>query len=147
MASKITYIKTEDFETRRVLGSSNSECTLNNLFFRKSDAFSHHQIQEVLDICNKYNGFNINTLVVKSQDILTIWIEEKSKNTQFESSENKHQEANRQTQFVNQPLPTKKVTKKYRGQVYEEEVVDWAAVQQMSQQNKPTRKYRGQYID
>ncbi len=148
MASKITYIKTEDFETRRVLGSSSSECTLNNLLFRKSDAFDHHQIKEVLDICNKYNGFNINTLVVKSQDILTIWIEEKSKNTQsLESPENKHQEANRQIQSVNQPLPTKKVTKKYRGQEYEEEVVDWAAVQEMSQQNKPPQKYRGQYID
>ncbi len=148
MASKITYIKTEDFETRRVLGSSSSECTLNSLFFRKSDAFGYHQIKEVLEICNKYNGFNINTLVVKGQDSLTIWIEEKSKNTQSsQSPENKHPEANRQTQPVNQSLPTRKVTKKYRGQEYEEEVIDWAAVQQMSQQNKPPQKYRGQYID
>ena len=45
-----------------------------------------------------------------------------------------------------QSLPTKTITKRYRGQEYEEVVIDWAAVQQ-NQQNKPRRKYRGQYID
>ncbi|MEO1673086.1 MAG: hypothetical protein AAFR77_20300 [Cyanobacteria bacterium J06631_2] len=44
-------------------------------------------------------------------------------------------------------MPTKVVTKRYRGQVYEETVVDWAAVKQMPTMDKSRRKYRGNYID
>ena len=44
------------------------------------------------------------------------------------------------------PLPTKTVVKKYRGQEYQETIVDWTALQQIDRQ-KPRRKYRGQYID
>lgn len=45
-------------------------------------------------------------------------------------------------------VPTKKVIRQYRGQTYEVEVPDYSAMQQASQnQQKPRRKYRGQYID
>ena len=104
----------------------------------------------MLDICKKYKESNLKTLIVRSQDIYTIWIEEKSKTASsqtMEAPENRKQKANIQTQPNNQPIPTKKEIKKYRGQVYEEEVVDWAVVQQMNQQNNPRCKYRGQYID
>ena len=143
MPGKIIYFKTEEFNQRGEFNQFASECKINNLMFRKGDAFKHHEIKRVLDTCNKYNGFDVNTLIVKGEDDLTIWIEEKSKRLAFEDSDNK---IAAQPETNPQSLPTKTVTKRYRGQVYEETVVDWAAVQQLNQQ-KPRRKYRGQYID
>ena len=149
MPGKNIYLSLDDFEEQRVLEPSGLECTINNLVFRKGDTVEHSRIKEILDKCKKYNGFNINTLVIKSKSYLTIWIEEKSK-------EKKKQVANSPVespantpivpQFNHAGLPLKTITKKYRGQVYEETVVDWAAVGQQPS-NKPRRKYRGQYID
>ena len=46
-------------------------------------------------------------------------------------------------------IPTKKVVRRYRGQTYEVEVPDYTTLMQLAQhnQNKPRRKYRGQYVD
>lgn len=99
-------------------------------------------MKDALNICKKYHNININTLIVKDKEQLTIWIEEKS----IIESENRINESQGEA-ATNDRLPTKKVTKRYRGQVYEETVVDWSAVQQLDRQNKPARKYRGQYID
>ena len=145
MAVKITYFKKEDFLQQGEFNQFASECKINNLAFRKGDTLKNHEIKQVLDICNKYNGFDINTLIVKGEDDLTIWIEEKSQRTASQDSDNSSEIA-APPSAAQQPLPTKTVTKRYRGQVYEETVVDWAAVQQLNQQ-KPRRKYRGQYID
>ena len=145
MAAKITYFKTEDFNHRGAFDRFHSECKLDNLVFRKGDTLKHYEIKQVLDTCNKYNSFNINTLIVKGEEDLTIWIEQKSQRSVTSERTNKLEETP-QAAAAAQALPTKVVTKKYRGQVYEETVVDWAAVQQM---NKDTvrRKYRGNYID
>lgn len=145
MAGKITYFKTEEFDQRGEFNQHSSECKINNLFFRKGNTLGHHEIKQVLDTCNKYNNFDINTLIVKGENDLTIWIEEKSKRSAAQDSQD-HPAAS-QPQANRQSAPTKTVTKRYRGQVYEEEVVDWAAMQQMNQPDKARRKYRGQYID
>lgn len=145
MAVKITYFKTEEFYQLGVFNQHRTECKLNELVFIKGDTLGHHEIKQVLDTCNKYNSFDINTLIIKGEDDLTVWIEEKSKRSTSQNNQN--------SQVVSQPvenkqsIPTKTVTKRYRGQVYQEEVVDWEAMQQMDQQEKPRRKYRGQYID
>lgn len=144
MAAKITYLKTEDFEQQGVFNHLGSECEINNLFFRKGDTLRDYEIKQVLDICNKYHKFDINTLIIKGEQELTIWIEEKSKRIASKSTQNN--QVPQQYQVNKQSLPTKTITKKYRGQVYEEVVVDWAAVPQKTQP-KPRRKYRGQYID
>lgn len=150
MAGKTTYLKIEEFNDQASCTQSDSTCAINGLIFRQGEALEDHKIKEVLDICNKYSNFNINTLIVNSQGILTIWIEEKSESSStqdMETQEIKDNKAKIESQPNHQSVPTKKVIKRYRGQVYEEEVVDWAAMQQMNQQNKPRRKYRGQYID
>lgn len=150
MTGKTTYLTTEEFNDQALLNQIDSECTLNNLIFKKGDILEHHRIKEVLDICNKYNNFNINTLIVNSQEILTIWIEEKSQASPDQAIKTQVDQDSQEkiaSLPTNQSIPTKKVTKRYRGQVYEEEVVDWGAMQQMNQQNKSRRKYRGQYID
>ena len=150
MSGKNTYLNISDFTDRGFFNSSGLECTIDNVFFRKGDTLEHHQIKQVLDTCKQYNASNINTLIVKEQKTLTIWIADKSSSNQSQSAELK----DREQDIVSSPklegdraLPTKTITKRYRGQIYEETVIDWSAVQQMSQPNKPRRKYRGQYID
>jgi len=153
MPGKTTYLTISDFTERGVIDSSGLEYNLNNFSFRKGDSLGHHQIKEILDTCKKYHNIDINTLIVKDEKNLTLWIEEKSKRvaSQPVESSNDEEESAVETPANNQ-LPTKTVTKRYRGQVYEETVVDWAAVQQLNQQEKPRqeksrRKYRGRYID
>ena len=146
MVSKITYLKTEDFNHRGVFNRFHSECKLDDLVFRKGNTLKHHEIKQVLDTCNKYNSFNINTLIVKGEENLTIWIEQKSQRSIAPERTNKLEETP-QAAAAAQALPTKVVTKRYRGQVYEETVVDWAAVQQMKHKDTARRKYRGNYID
>ncbi|MEM8721347.1 MAG: hypothetical protein AAGE84_18965 [Cyanobacteria bacterium P01_G01_bin.39] len=145
MAANITYFKIDQFKHKGEFDQYGSECKINELFFRKGDTLAHQEIKQVLDTCNKYKKFDVNTLIVKGEHDLTIWIEEKSKR----STAIFDQDTQTTSQIVSnsQSLPTKTVTKTYRGQVYEEEVVDWAAVQQAGQPNKLRRKYRGQYID
>lgn len=143
MPGKSTYLTADDFTEKSVLEPSGFECTINNSYFRKGDSLNNQKIKEVLSICQKYHSLNINTLIIKDQEILTIWIENMSDKSNIESKENRVDESQVQN---NQSLPTKTVTKRYRGQVYEETVIDWSAVEQ-AKQNKPPRKYRGQYID
>ncbi len=145
MPGKIIYLSNDDFKSQGIFDLTGSECILDNLFFRKGDSLKHQQVRETLDLCKKYNDFNINTLIVKCQGSLTIWIEEKAKNAAnqpVKSSENQPVKS----PVKERSLPTKTVTKKYRGRVYEETVIDWLGVQQI-QHNKPRRKYRGQYVD
>ena len=145
MAAKITYFKAEDFNKRGTFNQFYSECRLDDLSFRRGDTLKHHEIKQVLDTCNKYNNFNINTLIVREKENLTIWIEQKS---QPQATPDKASNLNKtQTASMQQPLPTKVVTKKYRGRVYEETVVDWAAVQQIQKKDTVRRKYRGNYVD
>ena len=93
--------------------------------------------------CNIY----FNTLIIRGEDDLTIWIEDKSQRSSSQDNNDNSVIANPpKTTTTQQSLPTKTVARRYRGQVYEETVVDWEAVQQLDQQ-KPRRKYRGQYID
>ncbi len=142
MAGKITYFNTEEFNQQGVFNHLGSECKINDLVFRKGSTLAHLEIKQVLDTCNKYSNFDINTLIVKSEDDLTIWIEEKSQRPISQDNQ-----VTPPPQTNQQSMPTKTVTKRYRGQVYEETVVDWAAIQQTNQQGKPRRKYRGQYVD
>lgn len=147
MAGKITYFTVEDFEKRGVFSDSGSKCTVNNAVFRKGDVFADIEIKKVLDTCNKYNNFGVDTLIVKKENELTIWIQEElsASNKPNNSIQDRNHPASTQPQ-TNQSLPTKTVVKRYRGREYEETVVDWAAVQQVDRQ-QPRRKYRGQYID
>ena len=144
MAGITTYFTVENFTQKGVFSDSGLS-TIDNVVFRKGDTFRDFEIKKVLDICNKYNNFGVNTLIVKKQNELTIWIEEFSVSNKSSNSEDLNHLASTQPQ-TNQPVPTKTVVKRYRGREYEETVVDGAALQQMNQQ-KPRRKYRGQYVD
>lgn len=156
MTGKITYFKAEDFNRRGAFNQFYSECQLDNTAFRKGDVLKHEEIQLVLDTCKKYNNFGTNTLIVKDETTLTIWIEQISQRPASSDSNPIPSPAASNSDSSPQPsLPTKTVTKRYRGQVYEETVVDWAAVAMQKQgintgkinTGKQRRKYRGNYID
>lgn len=66
---------------------------------------------------------------------------------EVEVTDNSAQSAEQQ-QAAAPKIPTKKVIRQYRGQTYEVEVPDYSAIQNLAaNQQKPRRKYRGQYID
>lgn len=171
MAGTTRYFTTKNFTLEGVFDEFGLEYTINNLVYRKSASLEFHKLTEVFNICKEYNDFGINILVVRGKEHLTIWIEDKSKSYRSKNEEiNNKQTVVPHSQSVStnevvkkyrgqeyegekiiisnhQSVPTKKVVKKYRGRVYEEEVVDWSKMQPINQQNKPPRKYRGQYID
>ena len=149
MPARTTSFTVKDFEQRGVFNQSDSECQIDDLLFRKSSVYENKEIKQVLDICKKHNSLGFNILVVRSMSDLTIWVEKKS-----QPSAKKDRPPADKTQTDSQAtpsLPTKTITKKYRGQVYEETVVDWAAVAMQKQgtqtEGKVRRKYRGNYID
>ena len=144
MSSKITYFKTERFIKEGMFDQTGSKCTIKGLVFRKGDTLAHHEVEQVIKSCNQYRDRDINTIIVKDENDLTIWIEETLTSSKLQNS--KHSDMETPSQVDPRSLPTKTVIKKYRGQEYEETVVDWAAMQQINQ-SKPRRKYRGQYID
>ena len=90
------------------------------------------QSKQILNILEKYTRWEITSDRLMSD------------NPKKQASEQ-----NNQTTSVNK-LPTKKVIRRYRGQVYEEEVIDYAKVKQLGlnlNKQKTRKKYRGQYID
>ena len=148
MAGKITYLNKEEFLQQGEFDQFATECKLDGLVFRRGDTSKPHEIKQVLDTCNKYNKFDTNTLIIKGDNELTVWVEEKSqRSATFPQAESAPQASVPPPATNQQGLPTKTVTKRYRGQVYEETVVDWAAVQLMQQQQKQPRKYRGQDVN
>ncbi|MEL6437735.1 MAG: hypothetical protein AAFQ80_00565 [Cyanobacteria bacterium J06621_8] len=138
MVEKITYLKVEEFNHQGEFNHHGSECRINSLVFRKGNTMGHHEIKQVLDICNKYQNFDTHTLIIRGEKELTVWIEDKAQRPVTQAATDIS---------ASQSFSTKTVTRRYRGQVYEETVVDYAALQQNNQENKPRRKYRGKYID
>ena len=149
MPGKIIYLNQEDFNQRGVFNQFHSECELDGSAFRKNDTFKHQEIKQVLETCKKYNNFGVNTLMIKSESDLTIWIEQISQRAT--NSDLPTAASQTDAPASQQALPTKTVTKRYRGQVYEETVVDWAAVAMQNKslptEGKQRRKYRGNYVD
>lgn len=145
MPSKTSYFKTERFLKEATFDRSGLKCVIKNRIFKKDDSWTHDESEKVINLCSQYRNNEIDTLVVKGKNDLTVWIEDKS-TAAIESPNQVASIADRQSLTDPQALPTKTIIKKYRGREYEETVVDWAAVQQI-QQPKPRRKYRGQYVD
>ena len=145
MTGTTTYLESKELVQKGTFNKSGSEYTLDNMVFRKSKTWNDGDIEQAKDACNKYHKFDLSTLIVKEENKLTIWIEKKSSITA--SIKKTEPQETIQIQEDRQPIPTKTITKKYRGQEYEQVVVDSAAIQQTDLENKPRRKYRGQYID
>ena len=176
MAGQIKYFTKENFARQGIFNEFHSECKINNLHWKRGDTYRHQEIKAVLNLCKKFNQREFDTIIVRSEADLTIWIEDKSQTrnllddssdrTQTNSAAPEAAQQQLPTKTVTrryrgqtyeetdstapeaaqQQLPTKTVTRRYRGQTYEETVIDWAAVQQANVA-KPRRKYRGQYVD
>ncbi len=148
MTVRTAYLKKDHFVEKANFDGSGEKCILNDLVFKKGDTLEKHELKTAITRSKQYNYKKLNTIVVRGKKDITLWIEDKSStSSQIERELNSPIESNPQP--TNQSLPTKTVTEKYRGREYQKVVVDWAAVQQINQlnQQKPRRKYRGQYID
>ena len=145
--ARTTYFAVEDLTQQGAFNDSGSKCAIDNIIFRKGDTFADIEIKQVLDTCNKYNNSGVNTLIVKKENELTIWIEDSAFDKHSDSSEDLNHSASTRSQ--SDRLPTKTVVKRYRGRIYQETVVDRAAIQQTDRADpqKSRRKYRGRYID
>lgn len=76
-----TYLEFKELDQKGTFNKSGSEYTLDNIVFRKSKTWNSGEIEQAKDACNKYHRFDLNTLIVKEENKLTIWIEKKSSTT------------------------------------------------------------------
>ena len=128
--------------------------------FNKKFTFSLEMQERAIKYCQKFAAKKIKSLLVKGEYGITVWIE--TQNSNFKeikleslppteiikpSNDESNIESNNSQEHITHKIPTKKVTRVYRGQTYEVEVLDYSALQNMPKQQKPRRKYRGQYID
>ena len=143
MEGKISYLVLKKFHQQGTVDSSGSKYTMDGSTFSKGETFDKEEIKQALQICNQHSREKTNTLIVKDEGSVVIWVEDKP----YKPDDNKILESNPiNTQQPDRQLLTKKVIKRYRGQTYEETVIDWEAMQQTGRQNS-IRKYRGQYVD
>ena len=93
---------------------------------------------------NSKSAISLNELVKNIPDPT-----QEAKNSNSEQISSQQPSVSKEETNVPTSIPTKKVVRRYRGQTYEVEVPDYPALMQLAQrnQNKPRRKYRGQYVD
>lgn len=169
MVGRITYLSREKFVACGVFAQENLEYITNDFVFIRKDSLELRRLEETRNICQKYSKLNLNTIVVRSSEHLTVWVEDREKSflkrietiqsknnlAQYHSaSENKTVHKYRGREYEKEKITTnrnlictQKVIKKYRGQTYQEAVVNWSSLKPEKPPEKFRRKYRGQYID
>ena len=132
--------------------------------FNKGFTFSLAMQEQAIKHCQKFATQKLKSLLVKGRYGITVWIQTQSSNSEEvleflpsieivkpsddeSSSVNFNAGANNSQENITHEIPAKKVTRVYRGQTYEVEIPDYSTIQNISGQQKPRRKYRGQYID
>ena len=133
--------------------------------FNKGFTFSLAMQEQAIKHCQKFATQKLKSLLVKGRYGITVWIQaqsSKSEEIKLESlpsteiikpsdnessSVNFNAGSNNSQENITSKIPIKKVTRVYRGQTYEVEIPDYSTIQNISGQQKPRRKYRGQYVD
>lgn len=137
--------------------------------FSKGFTFSLGMQEQAIKFCQKLAAKKIKSLLVKGKHGITIWIQTKGDNSEginpkyhlpttekevtkqsYDESTNitsSNAELNNSQENRTNKVPTKKVTRVYRGQTYEVEIPDYSTIQEIPNQQKPRIKYRGQYVD
>ena len=169
MARHITYLSRDKFMACGFFAQKNLEYITNNLVFIRKDCLELSRLEEISNICQKYSELDLYTIVVRSSEHFTVWVEDREKSflQRIETIESKksfaqHHSASQErtvqkyrgreyekenvTLALNTTV-TKKVVKKYRGREYQESVVNWSSLSPEKPPEKFRRKYRGQYID
>ena len=170
MAEFITYLSREKFVACGIFAQKNLEYTTNDLVFTRKASLELRRLEEVLSICQKYSKLNLHTIVVRSPEDLTVWVEDREKSflrrietidsqktlnrnhplASQEKTIQKYRGCEYEKENVtpnHNSVRTKKVIKKYRGRTYQQKVVNWSLLKPEKPPEKFRRKYRGRYID
>ncbi len=83
MAVKSTYLTVNNPKEQVSFDSTGLRCKINEINFTQKSSLEDREIKEVLNICKKYHASNLDTLIIKDNNILTIWMEETEENIPF----------------------------------------------------------------
>jgi hypothetical protein len=125
--------------------------------FKKGLTFSLTMQDQAINYCQRLVAKSLSILLVKEKYSFTVWVQEKnieSQETKLKSAlsvanlelvtENTNFQEEVKTastpQLTHQQVPTKKVTKVYRGQTYEAEIPDYSTIQSLEQNQQDTDK-------
>ena len=137
------------------IGEDKKSNTVNfhNIDYKKGPTYSLSMRPQAITYCQSNMQKQLNSIIVESDHFITVWSQLKnssiSPNVDVDTSqENNNQSTSNHSPESVQKIPTKKIMRRYRGQIYEVEVLDYEAMKN-NQSQKPARrkKYRGQYID
>lgn len=134
-------------------GSSKSESLIdfNNCTYKKGITLPFSSKEKALERCQEITKNNRKCLLVEYKFGLMIWIEEptiSSDKSNIATENLLKDKLSSEPDTIKPEIPTKKIIKKYRGQVYEIVVPDLSSVTQQDYQGKTSKlKYRGKYID
>lgn len=163
MTDCLIYLTEKEFS--KYLGTLNtSSIDYEGSSFNKKFTFSLGMQEQAIKYCQKFAAKKIKSLLVKGKYGITIWIQTQNSNSEEIKSEipiteivkpsnnksnsvNSALELDNSQENITHKIPTKKVTRVYRGQTYEVEIIDYSTLHNMPKQQKPRRKYRGQYVD
>lgn len=149
------FIEITDNEFYRQIGEDKKASVVNfqNFDYKKGPTYSLSMRPQAINYCQSKMAQQLKSIIVESSHFITVWNQLTNNQASASSSvnkspENTQQSNSNQAQQSTQKIPTKKVIRRYRGQTYEVEVPDYAALKN-NQNQQPTqrKKYRGQYIN
>ncbi|MEO0683881.1 MAG: hypothetical protein AAFY76_02210 [Cyanobacteria bacterium J06649_11] len=128
-------ISIKDLEEKVNSIKGKNTINFNNKTYKRIKFFSNkyeHKIPETIEECS---SDDLEIILVEHRKFYSIWLEKKVENKSKVESASKSEFKSNQ-----------KIIKRYRGQVYEEEILDSATLK-IDKINKKRLKYRGKYID
>jgi hypothetical protein len=156
VSSFIKQITEQEFQEQTLCPKNSLFINFENNQFKKGLTFSLTMQEQAIKYCQKLVTQSLSSLLVEEKYSFTVWVQDKN----IESQETKLKSAlsvinlelvtedinlNDEVKIapIEQQIPTKKVTKLYRGQTYEVEIPNHS-IEQSTSTKKVTKLYRGQ---
>ena len=149
------FIEITESEFHRQIGDDKKAKTVNfqNIDYKKGPTYSLSMRPQAITFCKSNMAQKLRSIIVESSHFITVWTQTKTIQTSTtandsDTSQENNQVNSHQAQGSAPKIPTKKIIRRYRGQTYEVEVPDYAALKNnQAQQQTQRKKYRGQYIN
>ena len=153
MSAYITQLTEQEFQKQTHPDEHDLSVKFQESLFKQKLTFSLPMKKQAMRYCQKLIENNLSSLLVKGTYCFTVWVQETNSlnisTTNKSSTDNNINSSTASVSVETAPkVPTKKITKTYRGQTYEVEIPDYSGIKNIAENNqKSRRKYRGQYID
>ena len=145
------YLEITAAEFNRQIGEDKKSSTVifQNVDYKKGPTYSLSMRTEALTYCQNNMAKKLKSIIVESAHFITVWSQTKNSQNPAKSVASSSSINNtHQAQAAQAKIPTKKITRRYRGQTYEVEIPDYEALKKnQSQKQTQRKKYRGQYIN